>query len=142
MEEKNGFYLNVGNGKKVFIERKNDLKEEDNKLLEDFKKNKDKGHYGIVNINGYIITYTHMINADKVYYFNMELANGKYKHRILDLINGAILNGYDIKKYFDMFERYSFSYKLVEYDNINIVYVFNDKYKSIFEDNNKYEDLD
>lgn len=148
MEENNTnvFYLNIG-GDKVFI------KEDENKtarLLEEEylkrkKEEKKKGHYGVVNVNGILLTYSYkIILSGNTYYINTELANGRNKSRILDLSGGYYRNKEKtINDYCDMISRACFSYKIITYGNgINVMYVFNDKYKNMFEDNNKYEDLD
>jgi len=133
-------------------ENKDDIKKIEEILLQRVRNNSS---LGIVNVNGYIMTYSFKLKLDdKTYYINMELANGRYISRIKDLSKAYMSDefGKDKEKnklqlYCEMVKRASFDYKVIIYDNdINYIYIFNEKYKPLFDDinnnNNTYADLD
>ena len=110
------------------------------------KSKNENRHLGVVNVNGYLITYFYKLKfSNGVYYINTELANGKNRSRILDLSYGYY-NGYgdnNLDSYLSIINRNGFSYSIIKYDNnINFIYVYNDIYQQLFDINNNFNDLD
>ena len=119
-----------------------------NKILEDElysekkkMENKLNGR-GFIKLNGFYLSYSITLKFDNnIYYVNLENVNGANKFKLLDLL-GTIsrLNNKTLNDVIDLIERYRFDYKLIKYDNINFIYVFNKKYKQMFDDNT-YDEL-
>ena len=117
---------------KIKFNENDDIEKLENELLERVNNNTT---LGINNINGYIITYSFKLELDgNVYYINMELANGRYIGRIKEL-SKAYLYSYNssLNDYLNMVIRAGFNYTIKTYDNINVIYVYNSKYSSLFE---------
>ena len=104
----------------------------------------NKTKLGVVVYNDCYLTYSFKLQLNNDwYYINMELANGKYISRIKDLSKAFLYNtNYGLKDYLAMLERAKFSYKIVGYNDINFIYVFNKKYEKQFNIDSNYTDLD
>lgn len=112
------------------------MNHEDYKILEELNKvNETK--LGVILHNGYYLTYSFKLELDgNVYYINMEIANGKYISKLKELSRAYLFKmRTDLKEYTNMLGRLKFCYKIVKYDDINFIYVFNQKYKNQFNDN-------
>lgn len=146
MEEKNGFYLNIGD-KKVFIEESEETKKKKHleSIVSKYKAIKEDTSKGFLYVSGVYIPYHYkVIFDDTLYFIDLSLAEGKHCGELKGYcgasVNGKYNNYDDFIDYITLFCKYD--YKVITYDNINVIYIFNKKYASAFEDNNKYEDLD
>lgn len=97
---------------------------------------------GFIKINDCYIPYDYKFIIDNtIYHINIGLARGQHRGELSGFL-GACVNG-KYNNYDEMIEFITiwckFDYKLIKYDNINFIYVFNKKYKHMFEDNNDLE---
>lgn len=96
---------------------------------------------GFMKVNGCYIPYDYKFTIDDtLYYVNIGLARGQHRGELSGFL-GACVNGkYNV--YDEMIDFITiwckFAYKLIQYDKINFIYIFNNKYKHMF-DNNELE---
>ncbi|MBQ7141422.1 MAG: hypothetical protein IJO32_07980 [Bacilli bacterium] len=112
------------------------------KIANELKEKKVDNNKGFLYHNGLYIPYEYKIETNNdVYFVNMSLANGTHRGTLM-----AYMRGYTMGKYSDYNDLFEFitiwcklSYKVIELDNIKFLYIFNNKYKHMFNDDNNLE---
>jgi hypothetical protein len=120
------------------IYNKNNSKDFDNMLqkLEE-EKNKDSLLRGFLKINNVYVSYDSILTLDNVeYYINSNNANGTHIFKYRDITKSmSKMQDLMFSQFEGLLDRCLFAYKIIKYDNINFIYVFNNKYKHMFDDN-------
>lgn len=111
------------------------------KKLKNFKEEElKKANRGFMYINNVYVSYDSILILDDIkYYINSNNANGTHKFKFGDMVKSmSRIEDLTFIDFTSLLNRCSFSYKIVKYDNINFIYVFNKKYEHLFD---KYYDL-
>lgn len=84
-----------------------------------------------------LITYSYMLEFNNVsYYINMELANGNNKFKLMSILKHYKSIGINSLEEMEKAINISgFSHKVIDYDDINFIYVFNNNCRELFDEN-------
>lgn len=120
---------------KILLKSREDENNFNNEIMQKIKAIKEENILkGVKNIYGVYIPYEYkIIINDITYYINMCLANGKNKFGIMEICKHYKAVGFNsIDEFIIAIEMKKFAYKVINYDDINFIYIFNDKYKQMF----------
>ena len=112
-----------------------------NEKLEKFKEEEQKkSNRGYLCINNVYVSYDNILVLDDIkYYINSNNANGTHKFKFGDMVKSmSKMEDLTFSNFSGLLNRCLFSYKIVKYNDINFIYVFNKKYEHLFD---KYDDL-
>lgn len=106
------------------------------KLLAEIKKQETYKTRGFLKINGVYVSYNSFLTLDHIgYYINCNNANGSHKYKLNDMLKTmSTMDNLTFSHFEGLVFRCKFRYTIVSYDDINFIYVFNDKYVDMFKD--------
>lgn len=109
------------------------------KIVMELKKKNNNNDSGFIKINNVYLVYDYKFAIDdKLYYINIGLAKGQHRGELMGFLSACVNGKYNVyDEIIDFITIWcKFDYKIIAYNNdINFIYIFNNKYKHMFDDN-------